>query len=72
MTPKLYAKLEPNLTVYSGRAQPDPAYASAEVLRRWGLTGADIVAQRRGSGAGALPVDVACRRGHGRRRQRHV
>jgi general secretion pathway protein K len=58
MTPKLFAKLEPNLTVYSGRAQPDPAYASAEVLDAMGMNGADIVAQRRGPG-GALPVDGA-------------
>ena len=58
MTPALYAKLEPDLTVYSGRAQPDPAYASAELLDAMGLNGADLVAQR-GQPAGALPVDGA-------------
>ena len=54
MTPALYAKLEPDLTVYSGRAQPDPAYASAELLDAMGLNGADLVAQRGRTGAGLL------------------
>ncbi len=58
MTPALYAQLEPDLTVYSGRAQPDPAYASAELLDAMGLNGADLVAQR-SRPAGALPVDGA-------------
>ncbi|WP_342316978.1 type II secretion system minor pseudopilin GspK [Lysobacter sp. FW306-1B-D06B] len=58
MTPALYAKLEPDLTVFSGRAQPDPAYASAEVLDAMGMNGTDLVAQRRGPGGG-LPVDGA-------------
>ena len=56
MTPALFARLEPDLTVYSGRAQPDPAYASAELLDAMGLNGADLVAQR-DRPAGALPVD---------------
>ena len=56
MTPALYAKLEPDLTVYSGRAQPDPAYASAELLDAMGLNGADLVAQRGRTGAG-LPQE---------------
>ena len=58
MTPALFAKLEPDLTVYSGRAQPDPAYASAELLDAMGLNGADLVAQR-GRPAGALSVEGA-------------
>lgn len=33
MTPQLYAKLAPFLTVYGGRAQPDPRFAKSEVLR---------------------------------------
>jgi general secretion pathway protein K len=45
-TPALYAKLEPYLTVYSGRSQPDPAFAAAPVLDAMGLNGADVVAQR--------------------------
>lgn len=48
MTPALYARLAPNVTVYSGRAQPDPTYASAEVLAAMGLDGAQVTAQRRG------------------------
>jgi len=56
MTPALYAKLEPDLTVYSGRAQPDPAYASAELLDAMGLNGADLVAQRGRTEAG-LPQE---------------
>ena len=58
MTPELYAKLEPDLTVFSGRAQPDPAYASAVLLDAMGLNGAELVAQR-GRRAGSLPVDGA-------------
>jgi len=58
MTPELYAKLEPDLTVFSGRAQPDPAYASAVLLDAMGLNGAELVAQR-GRPAGSLPVDGA-------------
>lgn len=45
-TPALYAKLEPYLTVHSGRSQPDPAFAAAPVLDAMGLNGADVVAQR--------------------------
>ena len=39
-------RLEPFLTVYSGRMRPDPAFASAEVLDALGLNGTDVVAQR--------------------------
>ncbi len=60
MTPALYARIEPSLTIYSGRARPDPAFASAQVLDALGLDGAGIVAQRRGPGDGTtlegLPV----------------
>ena len=45
-TPALYAKMAPYLTVYSGRARPDPAFASAPVLDAMGMNGADVVAQR--------------------------
>lgn len=54
MTPAVYARIEPHLTVYSGRTRPDPAFASAEVLDAMGLNGADIVAQRHGAGDGTL------------------
>jgi general secretion pathway protein K len=45
-TPELYAKLAPHLTVFSGRARPDPAFASAQVLDALGMNGADVVARR--------------------------
>lgn len=45
-TPELFAKVEPFVTVYSGRMRPDPAFASAEVLDALGLNGKDVVAQR--------------------------
>lgn len=47
MTPELYAKLAPHITVFSGQPQPDPAFASAEVLTALGMNGAELVAQRR-------------------------
>jgi general secretion pathway protein K len=50
MTPELFARIEPHVTIYSGRARPDPAFASAQVLNALGLDGAGIVAQRRGTG----------------------
>ncbi|MDI9238777.1 general secretion pathway protein GspK [Lysobacter sp. LF1] len=59
MTPALFARIEPHLTVYSGRSRPDPAFASAEVLDAMGLNGADIVAQRRGAGDGAPQAGMA-------------
>lgn len=49
MTPGLYAKVEPHLTVFSGRSQPDPAFASAEVLQAMGQDPEPILARRRAS-----------------------
>lgn len=46
MTPQLYARAAPHLTVFSGRESPDPAFASAEVLAALGLDAQAIVAQR--------------------------
>lgn len=46
MTPAIYARLAPHVTVYSGRAQPEPAFASAEVLTALGMDGAALVQQR--------------------------
>lgn len=45
-TPAIYARLQPHVTVFSGRARPDPAFASAEVLDALGMNGQDVVAQR--------------------------
>jgi len=46
-TPELYAKVEPHVTVFSGRTRPDPAFASSEVLDAMGLNGAELIALRR-------------------------
>ena len=46
-TPAIYALLEPHVTVFSGRARPDPEFASAEVLDALGMDGQDVLAQRR-------------------------
>ncbi|HZH44611.1 MAG TPA: type II secretion system minor pseudopilin GspK [Lysobacter sp.] len=45
-TPQLVARLEPHVTVYSGRERPDPAFATAPVLDALGLDGDAVVAQR--------------------------
>lgn len=46
MTPAIYAKVAPHLTVYTGLTEPDTAYASAMVLTAMGLDGAAMVAAR--------------------------
>jgi general secretion pathway protein K len=55
MTPELYARAAPHLTVYSGRTRPDPAFATSEVLQAMGLDPAQVMSRRRawnpGSGA---------------------
>lgn len=57
MTTKLYAKMAPHLTVFSGRGRPDPAFASAEVLDAMGMDGAGLVARREGwNPASGLPA----------------
>ena len=50
MTPELYAKVEPHLTVFSGLGQPDSAFASAEVLRAMGQDPQPILERRRAEG----------------------
>lgn len=45
-TPAIYARVEPHVTVFSGRARPEPAFASAEVLDALGMNGQDVIAQR--------------------------
>ena len=65
-TPAIYALIEPHVTVFSGRARPEPAFASAEVLDALGMNGKDVVAQRRrgdpasgGAGAGGnVPLNA--------------
>ena len=46
MTPAIYARLAPFITVYSGNARPVPALASAEVLDALGYDGTAAVAAR--------------------------
>ena len=47
MTPGLFARAAPHLTVYSGRTRPDPAFATPEVLQAMGLDAAQVLARRR-------------------------
>lgn len=51
MTPEVYARIEPYLTLYSGREQPDPTYAPGPVLSALGLDPAGYLAQRSGTAA---------------------
>ncbi|HYM86809.1 MAG TPA: type II secretion system minor pseudopilin GspK, partial [Pseudoxanthomonas sp.] len=78
MTPELYARLEPSLTLSSGRPQPDPNYAQAPVLRALGLNPAEYEARRRGNlpglagqalvgaGSGTYSIDSHVRTTEGR------
>ena len=50
MTPGLFALLEPSLTLYSGRPQPDPDYAPVPLLVALGLDPATYLARRRSVG----------------------
>jgi general secretion pathway protein K len=45
-TPALYARVEPYLTVFSGRAQPDAAFAQGPVLTAMGMDAEQVLAQR--------------------------
>ena len=47
MSKDLYARAAPFLTVYSGRANPDPAFAPPEVLTAMGYDAEHIIALRR-------------------------
>ncbi|WP_448670965.1 general secretion pathway protein GspK [Pseudoxanthomonas mexicana] len=51
MTPDLYARLEPFLTLYSGRGQPDATYAQGPVLVAMGMDATAWLAQREAAGA---------------------
>jgi general secretion pathway protein K len=78
MTPELYARLEPYLTLYSGRGEPDPTYAQAPVLTAMGLDAATYLTQRRspapgagaaqlvGGGSGTYSIDSRARLDDGR------
>lgn len=55
LTPDLYARLAPFLTLYSGRAQPDATYAPGPVLQAMGVDAAAWLAQRNATGATGGP-----------------
>ncbi|WP_140719823.1 general secretion pathway protein GspK [Pseudomonas sp. Hp2] len=57
MTPELYRRLLPNVTLFSARSQPDPRFAPAPVLTAMGLDAAAILA-RRDAPAGTAPVEA--------------
>ena len=61
MTPALYARLAPYVTVHSGRAIPDPAFASAPVLAAMGYDGDALLARRQAwsPDGGAPPPQLA-------------
>lgn len=46
MSPRLFARAAPYLTVFSGRDPPDPAFAAAPVLTALGLDANALIAQR--------------------------
>jgi general secretion pathway protein K len=56
MTPALYAQVEPYLTVHSGRAAPDPAFAPAMVLDAMGQDGKAVVAARMAPVGAGVPA----------------
>ncbi len=79
MTPAIYAKVAPLLTVYSGQMRPDPTFASAQVLQALDIDPAPILAKRRqraprpgeepallGGGTGTYSIDSRARLRDGR------
>mgnify|MGYP006361446197 FL=1 len=78
MTPELFEKLSPHLTVYSGQGRPSDQYASAEVLQALGVDPERALAERRrprqpgetgslvGAGTGTYSIDSRARLRDGR------
>lgn len=79
MTPQLFAKASPYLTVYTGRGDPDTTVAPAVVLTAMGMDGATLVAARQaqptvdstagglvGGGGGTYSVESRARLPEGR------
>lgn len=50
MTPAIYAKVAPYLTVYSGQMMPDAQFADALVLQAMGVDQAPVLERRKASG----------------------
>jgi general secretion pathway protein K len=78
MTPELFEKLAPHVTVYSGQGRPAEQYASAEVLQALGVDPERTLAERRrprqpgetgalvGVGTGTYSIDSRARLRDGR------
>ncbi len=77
MTPAIYARVAPYLTVYSGQMRPDPQYADALVLQAMGVDPAPILERRKargpladapalGGGSGTYSIDSRARLPDGR------
>lgn len=66
MTPDLYQRMRPSLTVYGRRARPDPRFAQGPVLTALGLDAEQVLAQRRQpAAAGDAPTPPALASGSG-------
>lgn len=68
MDPALVEKLRPHVTLYSGLARPNPAYAGRPVLQALGMDPAQVaqaIGQREGSLPGAVPGAVIAGQGSG-------
>jgi general secretion pathway protein K len=59
MTPALYARVEPYLTVYSGRTLPDETFAPGMVLQAMGLDADRVLAERLARAADGMPSGEA-------------
>lgn len=78
MTPELFAKLAPHLTVYSGQGRPNEQYADAKVLQAMGIDADRTLSERRrprqpgeapplvGAGTGTYSIDSRARLRGGR------
>lgn len=78
MTPDLYRRLAPHLTVYSGQPRPNEEYASGEVLQAMGVDAEPVLERRRqprlpgeggalvGAGTGTYSIESRARLRDGR------
>jgi general secretion pathway protein K len=58
MTPQIFAKLQPYLTIYAGRAMPDPVFAPGPVRTAMGLDAGTGLLQRTNDAAAGGFVDT--------------
>ena len=77
MTPALYARLAPHLTIFSGLPMADPRFATPEVLQSMGIDAVPVLAARErppqpgeasfvGAGSGTYSIDSHARLRDGR------